>query len=68
MRVDRTASPRPRMPLGFRLWFAFIGALMLATFVGMGVMAHRVSTDPEGTGRFIGRVVGGAISGALEGR
>lgn len=64
----RTAPSRMRMPLGFRLWFAFVGTLMLAIFVGMGLMAYRISTDPEGTGRFIGRIVGGVIGGAQEGR
>lgn len=68
MRVDRTAFTRSRVPLGFRLWFAFVGGLMLAIFVCMGLMAYRIRTDPEGTGQFIGRIVGGVIGGARQGR
>jgi len=55
---------RPGIPLGFRIWFAFVGAVMLGIFVAMGVLAYNIATNPEGAGHFIGRVVGGVVDGA----
>ncbi|MET3481499.1 hypothetical protein [Methylobacterium sp. 1973] len=53
-----------RMPLGFKLWFAFVGIVMLSIFIGIGVLAYRISTEPKATGEFIGRIISGAINGA----
>lgn len=55
-----------RMPLFFKLWFAFVGTLVLCVFVGVGTILYTAATNPEAIGSHVGRMVGGAVEGFKE--
>lgn len=52
-----------RTPLFFKLWFAFVGSLVLCIFVGVGTIFYTAATNPEAIGSHVGRMVGGAAQG-----
>lgn len=53
--------PHSNMPsrLGFKLWFAFCGTMVLCTMAGAAYLAITVATDPASLGRFVGSAMQG---------
>lgn len=58
-RVNDFDFPRPRIPLFFKLWFAFV-ALMAISILGLIVyVVVSVASDPAMLGRIAGEVISG---------
>jgi hypothetical protein len=59
----------PKMPLFFKLWFAFIAILVVSTFAATGyVLVSIAQMGPEGIGRAVGSIIGSAEKGFDQGR
>lgn len=53
------------MPLGFKIWFGFVGFLALSIFAGtVYVLAQIVKAGPEGVGRQLGAFARAVKDGA----
>lgn len=48
-----------KMPLFFKLWFAFVGTLVLLVFFSIGVVFYTAATNPAKIGQFVGEIVSG---------
>jgi hypothetical protein len=52
------------IPLGFKIWFAFVACLMVGFAVVTGLLVYSViSAGPEGIGREVGRIMKGIEDG-----
>ncbi len=52
---------RMKMPLFFKLWFAFVAALALCVFGSVFTVLYTVATDPAIIGRSAGKIIQGFI-------
>jgi hypothetical protein len=50
---------QPRIPIFFKLWFAFLALIAVSSFAFVAWIALTIAGDPGSIGRFFGQVAAG---------